>query len=1062
MQRLAELCIRRPVFASMIVLSIVVIGAASYFQLALDKHPQVELPTIAVRTQLPGASPEEVETSLVQPIEEAVNTIEGITELRAGSGQGTSNVIITFNLNRDIEAAAQDVRDRVAAVIRDLPADALPPVVSKFDSDQSPSLSIALVSNRPIRELTEIADKVIKEQIERSPGVGEVRINGGLERAVNVWVDPDRLTAYKVPITAVRDAIVRQNADVPAGNVTSGLNEQSMRTMGRMVSARDFNDLVVTTIKGAPIRVRDIGYAEDGTKEARNTSRLNGKPTVTLEIRRQSGANTIEVIEGVKSGLKKITSQLPPDVKLQILEDQSGFIYSALHEINIHLIVGSILASLVVFAFMRNWRAMIIAAIAIPCSLIAAFGVMWALHFTLNSVTMLSLVLMVGIVIDDALVVLENTFRFMEEKKMGAFDAARAATADIGHAVLATTLSLVVIFVPVSFMSSIAGRFLYQFGITAAAAVMVSMLVSFTLTPMMCARMLHVSDDSSGGHDAARSRQGFYRWIDAGYMATLKFSMKHRVLMALFGVAVIAFSVPMYRLVRQDYLPTNVDDGQFEVRAVAPEGISLAAMDDLMQTFSRKVQATSGVTTVLTTTAGDYNGSLSNGRIWVQMVPHEERVFSWVRLANGIIHADPFEAFRNNFSQRDVMQKVRRQLASYKDVKFQINNIQSINLSGAGSRTDIGFVFRGPDIEKLVDYSSQLAKRGPELGLLDAQVSVQLNRPELRLQVDRQRAADLNADVASIASAMRLMVGGDERVSRFHDAGVNEDYDVELRLAEGSRNDPSTISRLYVPTKDGKMVRLDSVVKLQPALSVSQINRLDRQRQVTLQASVAPGYGLADRNLALTQAARDLNMPAGYSTLVTGRGRELEKTFTEFLIAFALSVAFMYMILASLFESVTHPFTILLALPLAVPFALFSLWVTGQSLNLYSALGMLVLFGVVKKNAILQIDHMNTLRDEGVPKLQAILEGNRDRLRPILMTTLALVGGMLPLALGTGPGAEERRAVAVAVIGGQSLSLLLTLLMCPVAYSLIDDCAAALRRRTTGSLALAKMKSVKH
>jgi len=1062
MQRLAELCIRRPVFASMIVLSIVVIGAASYFQLALDKHPQVELPTIAVRTQLPGASPEEVETSLVQPIEEAVNTIEGISELRSGSGQGTSNVIITFNLNRDIEVAAQDVRDRVASVVRNLPQDALPPVVSKFDSDQSPSISIALISNRPIRELTEIADKVIKEQVERSPGVGEVRINGGLERAVNVWIDPDRLTAYQVPITAVRDAIVRQNADVPAGNVTSGGNEQTMRTIGRMASARDFNDLVVTTIRGAPIRVRDIGYAEDGTKEARSTSRLNGKPTVTLEIRRQSGANTIEVIEGVKSSLKKISAQLPPDVKLQMLEDQSGFIYSALHEINIHLIVGSILASLVVFAFMRNWRAMIIAAVAIPCSLIAAFGVMWALHFTLNSVTMLSLVLMVGIVIDDALVVLENTFRFMEEKKMGAFDAARAATADIGHAVLATTLSLVVIFVPVSFMSSIAGRFLYQFGITAAAAVMVSMLVSFTLTPMMCARMLHVSADNSGGHDAARSRQGFYRWIDAAYMASLKFSMKYRVLVAVFGVAVILFSVPMYRLVRQDYLPTNVDDGQFEVRAVAPEGMSLAAMDDLMQTVSRKVQATPGVTTVLTTTGGDYNGSLSSGRIWVQMIPHEQRVFSWVRLASGIIHADPFEAFRDNFSQRDVMQKVRRQLASYKDVKFQINNIQSINLSGAGSRTDIGFVFRGPDIEKLVDYSSELAKRGPELGLLDAQVSVQLNRPELRLQVDRQRAADLNADVASIASAMRLMVGGDERVSRFHDAGVNEDYDVELRLAEGSRNDPSTISRLYVPTKDGKLVRLDSVVKLQPTQTVSQINRLDRQRQVTLQASVAPGYGLADRNLALIQAARDLNMPAGYSTLVTGRGRELEKTFTEFLIAFALSVAFMYMILASLFESITHPFTILLALPLAVPFALFSLWVTGQSLNLYSALGMLVLFGVVKKNAILQIDHMNTLRDSGVPKLQAILEGNRDRLRPILMTTLALVGGMLPLALGTGPGAEERRAVAVAVIGGQSLSLLLTLLMCPVAYSLIDDCAAALRRRTSGSLALAKMKSVKH
>ena len=1061
MQKLAELCIRRPVFASMIVLSIVVVGAASYFQLALDKHPQVELPTIAVRTQLPGASPEEVETSIVQPIEEAVNTIEGITELRAGSGQGASNVIITFNLNRDIEVAAQDVRDRVASVIRNLPPDALPPVVSKFDSDQSPSLSIALLSDRPIRELTEIADKLIKEQIERSPGVGEVRINGGLERAVNVWIDPDRLTAYKVPINAVRDAIVRQNADVPAGNVTSGASEQNMRTMGRMVSTRDFNDLVVATIKGAPIRIRDIGHAEDGTKEARSSSRLNGKPTVTLEIRRQSGANTIDVIEGVKKNLQKLSAQLPPDVKLQILEDQSGFIYSALHEINIHLIAGSILASLVVFAFMRNWRAMIIAAVAIPCSLIAAFGVMWALHFTLNSVTMLSLVLMVGIVIDDALVVLENTFRFMEEKKMGAFEAARAATADIGHAVLATTLSLVVIFVPVSFMSSIAGRFLYQFGITAAAAVMVSLLVSFTLTPMMCARMLHVSGGGAEGHDAAQSRQGFYRWIDAGYMASLKFSMKHRLLVAMLGVAVIGLSVPMYRLVRQDYLPTNVDEGQFEVRAVAPEGMSIAAMDDLMQTVAGRVRATEGVTTVLANAGGDYNGSLSQGRIWVQLVPHEQRVFSWVRLVHGIAHADPFEAFHNNYSQRDVMQSVRKQLAKYKDVKFQINNVQSINLSGAGSRTDIGFVFRGPDIEKLVNYSTQLVKRGPELGLLDAQVSVQLNRPELRLQVDRQRAADLNADVQSIASAMRLMVGGDERVSRFHDAENNEDYDVELRLAEGSRNDPSTISRLYVPTKDGKLVRLDSVVTMQPAQSVSQINRLDRQRQVTLQASVAPGFGLADRNQVLIDAARELNMPAGYSTLVTRRGRELERTFTEFLVAFALSVVFMYMILASLFESITHPFTILLALPLAVPFALFSLWATGQSLNLYSALGMLVLFGVVKKNAILQIDHMNNLRASGVPKLEAILVGNRDRLRPILMTTLALVGGMLPLALGTGPGAEERRAVAVAVIGGQSLSLLLTLLMCPVAYSLIDDWSVSLRSAARSSLALARLKSLK-
>ena len=1051
MQKLAELCIRLPVFASMIVLSLVVVGAASYFQLDIDKHPEVELPTISIRTNLPGASPEEIEVAITQVIEEAVNTVEGITELRSNSGQATSNVIATFNLNRDIEIAAQDIRDRVSTITRLLPPDAQPPVITKFNSDQSPSFSFALVSDRPLRELNELADKVIKEQIERSPGVGEVRINGGLERAITISIDPDRLSAYQLPINAVRDAIVRQNVDVPGGNVTSGLSERNLRTMGRMKSAEDFNDLVVTTINGAPVRIRDIGNAADGTKEQRNSSRLNGKPTVSMEVRRQSGANTVEVIEGVKKLLKQVEAQLPPDVKIQIIEDQSGFIYAALHEINLHLVVGSILASLVVFVFMRNWRAMVIAAVAIPSSLIAAFGVMWALQFTLNSVTMLALVLMVGIVIDDALVVLENTFRFMEEKKMRPVEAARAATADVGHAVLATTLSLVVIFVPVSFMSSIAGRFLYQFGITAAAAVMVSLLVSFTLTPMMCSRMLRVSA-GSGGHDAARSRQGFYRWIDAGYMASLRFSMRHRIAVAFLGAAVIALAVPTYRLIRQDYLPTNVDDGAFEVRVTAPEGVSLVAMDDIMKAVEGKLQSVRGVSFVLGTSGGDYNGAVSTGRIFVKLLPYEERVFSWAGLARGLYHLDPLEAFRNNLAQRDVMTAARRQLSAYRDLRFQVIPVQTINLAGAGSRTDIGFVFRGPEVQNLVKYAQTLASKGPELGLLDAQVSLQLNRPELRLEVDRNRAADLNADIQSIASAMRLMVGGDDRVSRFHDVSSNEDYDVQLRLADGYRNDLETISRLYVPSRTGKLIRLDNVVTVQSSQSVSQINRLDRQRQVTLQASVAPGYGLADRNQALTAAARDLNMPAGYSTLVTGRGRELERTFGEFMIAFSLSIIFMYMILASLFESLTHPLTILLSLPLAVPFALFSLWGTGQSLNLYSALGLLVLFGVVKKNAILQIDHMNQLRNEGVEKLEAILEGNRDRLRPILMTTMALVGGMLPLALGTGPGAEERRAVAVAVIGGQSLSLLLTLLMCPVAYSLIDDVSMWLRSRGRASL----------
>src|SRR5262245_36938328 len=498
----------------MIIMALVVVGAASYFRLQVDRNPKVDLPNVTVRTFLTGASPEEIETQVSQVLEEQVNTVEGITELRSFSQQNSSNLFLTFNLDRDIETATQDIRDRIAVAQRLLPLNAQAPIVSKFDSDNAPTLSLALSSKtRPIRELTELADKVGKLQLERASGVGEVRINGGLDRAVSVWVDADRLDAYQIPITTVRDALVRQNSDVPGGNVTSEKTEQTLRTMGRVADPKSFNEIVVAVVNGQPVKMSDLGYVEDGTKEQRSFARINGIPTVTLEVRRQSGANTVAVIEAAKDALKKVAPLLPPDVSITFVEDQSGFIYAALHEINTHLIIGGILASLVVFLFMRSWQAMVIAGVAIPCSLISAFGAMWVLGFTMNSVTMLALVLMVGIVIDDALVVLENIFRFTEEKHLAPFEAARAATADIGHAVMATTFSLVVIFVPVSFMSSIAGRFLYQFGITAAFAVLVSLLVSFTLTPMMAARLL------SGGHSepgagVAKSRQGFYRYID--------------------------------------------------------------------------------------------------------------------------------------------------------------------------------------------------------------------------------------------------------------------------------------------------------------------------------------------------------------------------------------------------------------------------------------------------------------------------------------------------------------------------------------------------------------------
>ena len=1047
MQKLAEICINRPVFAAMIILALVVVGATSYSKLGVDRFPTIDLPTVTVRMTLPGASPEEAESQLAKPIEEVVNTVEGVEQLRSVSSQGRSFIIATFNLNRDIEAAAQDVRDRVQSVLRQLPPGTDPPVVQKADSDSEPVMTIAVSGDRSIRELTELADKVIKVGIERSTGVGEVRINGGLLRAINVWVDADRLAAYRIPITQVRNALVRQNADVPGGNVDSGARELVLRTMGRVVRSRDFDEMVIANAGGSPIKVRDIGYSEDGTKEMRTLSRLNGQPAVTLEIIRQSGSNTVAVIDDVKKNIERVKLQLPPDVRMEGIIDQSLYIKNALSEINVHLVLGSILACLVVLLFMRSWRSTIIAGIAIPASVISTFGMMRALNFTLNSVTMLALVLMVGVVIDDAIVVLENIFRFIEEKKMDPMQAAREATREIGLAVMATTFSLVVIFLPVSFMSSISGRFLYQFGITAAAAILVSLLVSFTLTPMMSARMLGADAEKARDAHSASSRGGFYGLFDRAYTAMLHFVLRHRFIVAVVAIAVMASSIPLYKKVKQDFIPSNVDEGQFSIYLNGPEGTSLSSMDDALRAVEAELKQMPEISLILGSAGSFFSGSVNSANVFIKLPPHEERTLNVAKFWKGLKRGEPLAVFKGNYSARDVQQKIRQRLRKFTHLRPNVRNPQTINLGSGSGFSDIDFALRGPDLNELVKYAEQLRLKAPQIGLVDADVTLKLDKPELRVDIDRARAADLGVDSTDIATALRLMVGGDERVSRFRDEQMNEDYDVQIRLKRDDRSDSLKIARLFVPSTKVGLVQLDNVVTLRQSNASSRIDRLDRQRQVSLRAGVGPGYALSDRVEAIRAEVAKLNMPAGYTSAVSGRARELERTFGEFILAFLLSIAFMYMILASQFESVIHPVTILLSLPLAIPFALLSLWLMDETLNLYSALGVLVLFGVVKKNSILQIDHMNGLRAKGIERYEAIIQANRDRLRPILMTTMALVAGMLPLALGTGPGAEERHSIAIVVIGGQTLSLLLTLLVTPVAYLIFDDLAAKFRRK---------------
>jgi HAE1 family hydrophobic/amphiphilic exporter-1 len=1059
MQKLAEVCIRRPVFAAMLILALVVVGSVAYGSLGVDRFPSVDVPTVSVRTVLPGGAPEDVETEVTEEIEKAVNTVEGIRELRSITSTGVSLVIASFELDRDIDSAADDVRARVQTVLRNLPPGTDPPIVNKQDNDAAPVMTVALSADRSVRELTELADKVVRVQLERSTGVGEVRIVGGQERAIKIWVDAERLNAYGLPITAVRDAIVRENASIPAGNVTRAHEERTLRTLGRFESARAFEDLLITSIGGRPVRIRDIGHAEDGSFEQRSLARLNGTPTVVLELIRQSGANTVAVIESAKAALGRVQAMLPSDVELQVIRDQTRYIYAALHEINLHLVIGSVLACLVVLAFMRSWRSTIIAGVAIPASVIATFSMMWWLGFTLNSVTMLALVLMVGIVIDDAIVVLENIFRFVEEKKLGPFDAAREATREIGLAVLATTLSLVVIFVPVSFMSSISGRFLFQFGITAAVAVMVSLLVSFTLTPMMSARLLR---KEAHGNETVGSRAGLYARLDALYERSLRGVLAHRALAGIIGLLVIGCSVPLYRAVKQEYVPSDVDEAEFEVRVSAPLNSSISAMDNVMRRIDEDIRAVRGVTTVLVDAGGGFIGGVNQGNAFVRIEPHERRVFSISRFFRELFAGHPLRAFEGNYTQRDVMQQVRQKLRKYTDLRTQVRNAPSFNIGGGNFEIDMSI--QGPDLVALERYTNELRERSLALGgIIDSDTTLKLDRSELRARVDRERAADLGVRTEDIATALRLMVGGDERVSRYRDANTNENYEVQLRLSEGDRDQVSAIRRLQVPRSARTpaaadaasnanpsapgLVPLESVIAIDEANSPSRIDRLDRQRVASLRAGVGPGYALGDRLDALRGAVREMNLPPEYTASVRGRGAELERTFTEFIAAFALSILLMYMILAAQFESLIHPLTILVALPLSVPFALFSLWATGNTLNLYSALGLLVLFGVVKKNSILQVDHMNQLRAAGIPRYEAILRANRDRLRPILMTTLALVAGMIPLWVGTGPGAEERRTIAVVVIGGQSLSLALTLIMTPLVYSLMDDLGQSAQAR---------------
>jgi HAE1 family hydrophobic/amphiphilic exporter-1 len=1008
MHKLAQICIERPVFATMLVLAITVIGAFSFFALGVDLLPKVDLPTVIVTVNNPGASPEQIETEITQKVEAAVNTISGIDELRSYSREGSAQVVVTFVLEKDGDVAAQEVRDKVNLVLGDLPETAKAPIIQKLDPDAQPVMQIVVSAPRPLRDITEIADNQVKERLENIDGVGEIRITGGRKREIRVRVDPDRMSAYGLTVNDVANALRLQNLELPGGRVSEGGRELTVRAMGRITDSKDFNEIAVAARGDYAVKIRDIGVAEDSAEEQRSASILNEEPAVTLVVSKQSGENTVAVADAVKERVEEIRAILPKDVRMEVMADQSVFIKAAVDSIQKHLIEGSLLAAIVIFFFLSNLRSTFIAAIAIPTSIISTFGLMAAMGYTLNQITMLALTLMVGVVVDDAIIVLENIYRYIEEKGMPPFQAAIEGTREIGLAVMATTLSLLAVFVPVGFMGGIVGRFMSSFGLTAAFAIAVSLLVSFTLTPMLCSRMFKVMPKREQGHGSKDSR--FFRPIDRVYTAMLRWSMAHRKTVVAICVAVVLAIVPMFMVIGKNFTPQD-DRGAFEVSIRAPEGTSLPSSINIATQVARDIRKMPGVTDTLTNVGG--NGEVNSTGIYVKLAPAGDR----------------------ELSQAELMERTRELLKRY--AATLRTSVQEAGGISAGARNaQVQYVLTGPDLDQLSTYSDALLAKMKQIpDVVDADTSLITGKPELRLEIDRKRAADLGVRVSDIAQALNTMVAG-EIVSSFN-AGT-EQYDVRLQAAGDFRSSVAGLNRITVPSESGPLT-LDNVVSIHEGTSPSSIERMNRQRQVTLSSNVAQGGSQAGVIAAMDAEVDRLNLAPGYSSGLAGMSRELGRTAYYFVLAIALSFIFMYMVLAAQFESFIHPVTILLTLPLAIPFGILSLLVMNQTINIFSGLGMLLLFGIVKKNAILQIDHTNGLRAGGMSRDDAIIQANRDRLRPILMTTIALVAGMLPLVISSGPGTATNRSIGVLVVGGQTLCLLLTLLAVPVFYSYFED-----------------------
>lgn len=1020
MQWLARICVQRPVFAWVLMLVILVLGGVGYKGLGVDKFPNVDIPVVVITTVLPGAAPDEIETEVTDLIEGAVNQVSGIKSLESVSSEGVSSVVVQFDLDKGVDIAAQEVRDKINVILRDLPIGIEQPVISKVDPGAIPVLYLTVRGDGvPVRDLTEVADKEVRRQIESISGVGSVTIVGGQEREIQVKMDPLALKAAGLTAVDVLRTLQSQNLMTPGGALDAGPQSLVLRINGRVSSVEEIGRLSVRASEGRILRLNEVAQVVDGSQAVESLARYDGQEAVLLSIVKQSGTNTIEVVDGVLERIENIQRALPSGISLDVVRDDSATIRTSVHAVVEHLILGSILAALVVLFFLGNARSTIIAALAIPISVIGTFGLMYVQGYTLNNVTLLALALAVGIVIDDAIVVLENIVRFIDEKKMKPYPAAVLATKEIGFAVLATTLSLMAVFVPVAFIGGIPGQFLKSFGYTMAFAIGLSLIVSFTLTPMLSARWLVAH--TKGGF-LSRVVDVFYRPIEKVYMVLLGFSLRHRWVVVVACLGALASTVPIAKSLPGSFLPED-DKAQFQVTFRAPEGTGAEETLLYGQRVARVLESFPEVEHILLTVGEDQQRSRNFAQLFVDLTEPGDR----------------------EKSQFDLMNEARNLILAQMPAEIRVA-VAEVPDIGVGGRTQaVQYILSGPDYEVLETAASAVTEALQNSGkTVDVDTTSIPGRPEVQVSIDRDRAADLGVSVRDVADTLRMLVAGVD-ASTFPEGG--HEYDIRIRAEDRFRADANSLSLMSVPSSKHGSVPLSSVVSWEPGTGPSKIDRFARARQITLLANPAAGVGENEvANLMRSEFAK-LALPTEYGIDATGKSKSQEETAAGFALAMGMAFVFMYLILAAQFESWLYPAIILSSLPLTVPFAFMGLWLFGQSINLFSMLGLLVLFGVVKKNSILQVDHTNHLRSQGYDKFHSLMQANKDRLRPILMTTIAFVAGMLPLLFSTGVGSGMNRATASIVVGGQSLSLLLTLLAVPVIHSLIDDVRDWMGRR---------------